>query len=189
MVAISNRHSALTGLLSGIAVLLGVVLVGTGSGQEGELGWPREIDDPRARILIYQPQVDSLVQNDLKARAALSVTTPGSEQPVFGAAWIESRISTDRDDRTVTILETKVPRVRFPDAMQQQQEALAAILVENISNQDITFLLDRLLTMLDLAEHQRQAVERLRHHASEDTVCRLPCDPRDDRRRAAARGC
>jgi len=59
----------------------------------------------------------------------------------------------------VTILETKVPRVWFPDATDEQQEALAAILVENISNQEITFSLDRVLTMLDLAEHQRQAVD------------------------------
>ena len=72
---------------------------------------------------------------------------------------MESRVSTDRDNRTVTILETKVPRVRFPDATDEQQEALAAILVENISNQEITFSLDRVLTMLDLAEHQRQAVD------------------------------
>jgi len=128
-------------------------------GRSRELGWPREIDDPRARILIYQPQVDSFLQNHLKSRAAISVTTPDAEQPVFGAIWMKSRVSTDRDNRTVTILETKVPRVRFPDATDEQQEALAAILVENISNQEITFSLDRVLTMLDLAEHQRQAVD------------------------------
>ena len=135
------------------------MLVGTASGQDDDLEWPREIDDPRARILIYQPQVDSFVQNDLTARAALSVTTPGSDQPVFGTAWMESRVSTDRDDRTVTILETKVPRVRFPDATEEQQATLAKILIENISDQIITFSLDRLLTMLDLADHERQAAD------------------------------
>ena len=99
------------------------------------------------------------MQNDLTARAALSVTTPGSDQPVFGTAWMESRVSTDRDDRTVTILETKVPRVRFPDATEEQQATLAKILIENISDQIITFSLDRLLTMLDLADHERQATD------------------------------
>ena len=146
-------------LLSGIGVLLGLVFVGTASGQDVDLGWPREIDDPRARILIYQPQVDSFVQNDLTARAALSVTTPGSDQPVFGTAWMESRVLTDRDDRTVTILETKVPRVRFPDATEEQQATLSKILIENLSDQSITFSLDRLLTMLDLADHERQAAD------------------------------
>ena len=99
------------------------------------------------------------MQNDLTARAALSVTTPGSDQPVFGTAWIESRVSTDRDDRTVTILETNVPRVRFPDATEEQHATLAKILIENISDQSITFSLDRLLTMLDLADHAGQAAD------------------------------
>ena len=123
------------------------------------MGWPREIEDPRARIVIYQPQVDSFVGNDLSARAAISVTLTGKTEPVFGAAWIESRVSTDRDDRTVTILETRVPQVRFPDATHEQEKELSDILVEKLSGRSLTFSLDRLLASLDLAEHERLEAE------------------------------
>ena len=136
-----------------------IVLCGNAFAQEDEMGWPREIEDPRARIVMYQPQVDSFVGNELTARAAISVTLTGKTQPVFGAAWLESRVDTDRDDRTVTILETRVPQVRFPDASDEQEKELSNILVEELRGRALTISLDRLLTSLDLAEHERLEAE------------------------------
>ena len=154
MSAIGQRPSAISSALLGATLLCGNAFA-----QEDEMGWPREIEDPRARIVIYQPQVDSFVGNDLSARAAISVTLTGKTEPVFGAAWIESRVSTDRDDRTVTILETRVPQVRFPDATHEQEKELSDILVEKLSGRSLTFSLDRLLASLDLAEHERLEAE------------------------------
>ena len=83
MSAIGQRPSAISSALLGATLLCGNAFA-----QEDEMGWPREIEDPRARIVIYQPQVDSFVGNDLSARAAISVTLTGKTEPVFGAAWI-----------------------------------------------------------------------------------------------------
>jgi len=145
-------------LRSTLVCAIGLALAATASAQDETLGWPREIDDARAKIVLYQPQIEALVEDRLTARAAVSVTEAGKTSPVFGAVWLESRIETDRDERTVTILETEVPQVRFPDASDEQQAALQQILVEDLSAQQLEFSLDRLLTALDLAEHERDAV-------------------------------
>ncbi len=144
------QPAAFRGIVLAITLATGVFA------QEDDLGWPREIDTPAARILVYQPQVDSFVQNDLTARAAVSVTLDGATTPVFGAVWFASRVATDRDNRIVTILETKVPQVRFPDATGDQEKTLTDILVENLNGQEMTISLDRLLALLDLAEHENR---------------------------------
>lgn len=127
--------------------------------EDEDIGWPREIERPEAGIVIYQPQVDTFIGDDLAARAAVSVTLTGKSTPVFGAVWIQARVDTDRDNRTVTILEIQVPQVRFPDATEAQEQQLAGILVEELSGRALTFSLDRLLTSLDVAEHERQRAD------------------------------
>jgi hypothetical protein len=118
-------------------------------------GWPREIDLPAGKIVIYQPQVDTFENNDLTARSAVSVTPAGKTEPVFGAVWFKTRLQTDRDTRMVSILELDVPQVRFPNATPEQEQELAGVLKEEIPKWDLSFSLDRLLTMLDLAEEGR----------------------------------
>ena len=61
--------------------------------------WPREIDTPEAKIVMYQPQLESFEGNRLTGRAAVAVTPRGRTEPVFGAVWIDARVSTDRDNR------------------------------------------------------------------------------------------
>jgi hypothetical protein len=73
-----------------------------------ETAWPLSIETPAGRIEIYQPQPESLKGDMLDARAAVSMLAPGSKNRVFGAIWMSARISTDRDDRTVTIRESRL---------------------------------------------------------------------------------
>ena len=78
------------GIRNSVFGALGAVLVaGSAFAQEvDDIGWPREIAHPQARIVLYQPQVDAFEGNDITARAALSVTPEGQTEPVVGAAWI-----------------------------------------------------------------------------------------------------
>ena len=46
--------------------------------------WPRTIENPQAKITLYQPQPESFTGDKLSARAAVSVTPP-SKDPIFGA--------------------------------------------------------------------------------------------------------
>ena len=103
------------GLLFAVMILAVAPLI-LAQTEEEEIGWPREIDHPEAKVIIYQPQLDSFKGNDLEARAAVSVTGKKSGVPVFGAAWFKARVEIDRDARFIHVLEIEVPRVRFPEA-------------------------------------------------------------------------
>src|SRR5690349_9998985 len=75
--------------------------------------WPLEIDRGDSRILLYQLQPEALTGDELSARAAVSLSRAKSAEPIFGAVWIDARIATDRDARTVTLLEVNVPSLKL----------------------------------------------------------------------------
>jgi len=76
--------------------------------------WPKEITTTGYRIVIYQPQPDSLTGNKLYTRAAVSVSS-NDERPVFGAIWVMAVISSDRETRDISLVNAKVLNVRFPN--------------------------------------------------------------------------
>ena len=121
--------------------------------------WPQEIYLNAGKVTIYQPQPETFKDDKLTARAAVAVTLTDNTEPVFGAVWIESRVSTDRDARTVTILDTKVPKVRFPNATQDQEKKLSAILEDDLPKTNLTFSLDRLVAGIQLADKEQLAVD------------------------------
>jgi hypothetical protein len=126
---------------------------------EEDLGWPREIEKEWGMVVIYQPQLDSVDGDDLAWRSAVSVTPAETGEPVFGAAWVNSRMETDMDNRIVTFREIQVPRVHFPDATSEQEQQLADLLVRELQSWDLEMSLDRLLAVMELAETQSQAAE------------------------------
>src|ERR1043165_9902425 len=101
--------------------LLGVSPLARGwPGQDLEgpdsLNWPKEIDAAEAKILVYQPQLESLKGNEMGARAAVSVRKAGSSDPVFGGLWFSARLLTDRDQRTATPMDVRITASRFPNS-------------------------------------------------------------------------
>ena len=147
-------------LLAAVSTIAVLVTCGAEAalGQETE-SWPREIDTDRGLVVMYQPQVDRLEGNILYARAAVSVTETGGSEPVFGAVWLECRIDTDLDLRLVELKEIRVPRVRFPDATPEQEQALIDLLTREMPTWEVDLSLDRLIALLDLAEKQTLAAE------------------------------
>jgi hypothetical protein len=138
-----------------VASACGVAL----AAQEPE--WPVEIESDGAKIVLYQPQPESFQNDKLSARAAVSVQRPGEAEPTFGAIWIESRVETDRDQRTATVLDITVPKVKFPNATPEQEAQLAKVLQTEVPKHTHTFSLDMLLTTLDDAEKRKTAVAGL----------------------------
>ncbi|MCK5411120.1 MAG: carbohydrate-binding family V/XII [Gemmatimonadota bacterium] len=130
--------------------------------QEEQGGWPRGIIVPEGEIMVYQPQPDSLAGDRVRARAAVAVTPTGSDEAAFGTVWFVSRLATDRDNRTAEVGETKVLRVGFPNATEEQKESLSRILEREIPNWELEISMDRLLTSLELAETRRLAAENLK---------------------------
>jgi hypothetical protein len=135
-------------------------LIAIPSFAEGK-NWPREISVPEAEIVIYQPQLESFSGDKLSSRAALSVTVKDATELVFGAAWFDCRVETDREARTVDLVDIKVSAVKFPDAREEHLEKLTAILEREIPIQELTIDLDELLAALDLVEREQAAAEDL----------------------------
>jgi hypothetical protein len=153
-----TRYARLT--LSVIIVM--TVLCTTGLAQVAEPHWPREIVVPQGKIVMYQPQLESFKANKLTARAAVSVTPKGQTEPIFGSVWIDARISTDRNARTVELLGVEIPEAKFPNADPDKVVKLTSILKEAIMKWDTTISLDRILTQLDLVVKEKTAAENLK---------------------------
>jgi hypothetical protein len=134
--------------------LVCVLILGTAGLVAADEEWPREIQTEKGLVVLYQPQIDSLDGDLLSGRSAVSIKSTGQDEPIFGAAWLEGRIETDYDTRTVTFSRVEVPRVRFQDASDEQQEELAALLTGEIPTWDLELSLDELMASLEIAEQQ-----------------------------------
>ena len=155
-----NRQRLLENRIAVLSLsLIFLLAVPAGAQDEPENEWPREIETAQGMVTVFQPQVDSLDGNVLKSRAAVMIRGTEATEPVFGAVWLESRISTDLDAREVIFEDLVVSRVRFPDATEEQEQNLIDLLMQEIPTWDIQLSVDRLIPMLDLAEKQLQAAE------------------------------
>jgi len=115
-------------------------------------GWPKKIEEGGATIVIYQPQIEALTSNTMESRAAVSITNEEFTSPIFGAMWFDCKISTDRDDRTVQLINIDVSAARFPEIEEEKIMLLSALLEEEVPNWEIEMSLDQLLADLDMEE-------------------------------------
>jgi len=118
--------------------------------QAAKSDWPKEIISGNIRIVIYQPQPDSLIGNKLYTRAAVSVAK-NNDQPVFGAVWAMAVISSDRETREISLLDLKILNVRFPNQdsiPKTKMNQFKELLETEIPKSHITTTMDELTTTL-----------------------------------------
>lgn len=128
---------------------------------EEEEEWPKQYQMPEAEVVIYQPQLESFTENKATARSAVSVKKSGTD-PVFGTMWFTARVDTDRGERLVTLLDIDITNVKFPNTPDPADiDAFSKIINDQIAKSEITISLDRLLTMLDLAETKKKESRNL----------------------------
>jgi hypothetical protein len=143
------------------AILAGILAVRVPAAFAQE--WPREIKAGKATIVMYQPQVESFEEDKLAARAAVMVKETDDAEPVFGAVWMDARVSTDRENRTVSLLDVKVTNVKFPQIEKEKAAKLAPILEREMPTWDLSISLDALLAELDLVQKEKASSERLKN--------------------------
>src|SRR5579864_5541892 len=95
--------------------------------------WPLVVESGSDQVVMYQPQLESLVGDTLTARAAVSVQQPGQQEPTFGVVWLQSRVATDRVARTMQILDVNITKSRFPDAPAADEQALTDALRQRLA--------------------------------------------------------
>jgi hypothetical protein len=147
-------HRTMKHILKIFPALLFLVCISVGYTQEEDTTteWPRILEGERGKVTIYQPQIETFANDKMDARAAISVTTPENPAPVFGAVWFECRMETDRDERTVSLLDATVAAAKFPEAKEENVQKLIDLLEEEIPKWDIVLSLDRLLADLEMDE-------------------------------------
>ena len=131
--------------------------------QELTPDWPREIEAPKAKVVIYQPQLENFTYNKLQARAAVSVTKEGEKDPKFGAIWVLARVSTDKNTRMVELLDVKITAVKFPNATKSDESRLSQFLEKEIPKWNLQLSLDRLISSLELADKKVSAETKLKN--------------------------
>ena len=79
-----------------------------------DIGWPREKTQNGARIVYYQPQIDSWKDyRTLDARMAIQVT-PAGGKTTPGVVSIQARTDANKETRTVVISNIKLTRHAIP---------------------------------------------------------------------------
>src|SRR5580658_3974413 len=119
--------------------------------------WPMHISSSAGDITVFQPQLDNFQDDQISARAAVSVAGTNQAQPVFGAIWLQSRVATDRVARTVQILGVTITRSRFPNVDPDMEKTLTVAIGQAIAANPPTLSLDQLLAMLQTVQQQQAA--------------------------------
>ncbi len=143
-----------------ICILISMTL----SAVSQEISWPRQIEADSVTIILYQPQLDSFKGNVMTGRLAISVSTTGKPEPVFGAMWISAQVSVDRDARLIDTGPIDVTRVHFPNTTEAQRAEIEKIVESEIPKWNITLSLDRVLADLEMAELEREQATDLNNN-------------------------
>jgi hypothetical protein len=115
-----------------------------------ETNWPKVLETEIGRIVIFQPQPESLKGDQLKARAAFSITTDKHPEPLFGALWSDARVSIDRDQRIVHLLDVTITNVKFPpNSDSSQYKTCKEIVEKEVPKWKLTLSLDALITSIE----------------------------------------
>ena len=123
--------------------------------------WPREILSQEETITIYQPQIESFQGNALSARAAISFLPNDQDEPVFGAVWLNCRVTTDRTSRIVKLEDVTVKQLRFPTGTDAETARISATLEKQMPRLELTFSLDLLLESLETAQKEKETAREL----------------------------
>lgn len=133
------------------------VFISTAQENYSELTWPREMTSTKNKVTLYQPQLEKFEGNDLEARMAISIKTKGDL--VFGAVWLKSIVSTDLEERTVTLENIKVSKINFPGLTDPEKiKSYSTILENELDSWNIVMSLDRLIaSMADIENNRSQS--------------------------------
>jgi hypothetical protein len=123
--------------------------------------WPRTIALGPGTVTIYAPQVDEFDEETIRFRAALAYREKQGSEPVFGAGWFESPVTTDRAAETVRPMGLEVSQVRFPSGTGDIRESLARTMDSESAAGNLDFSLDEIRSSLDRTAAESQALEQL----------------------------
>ena len=124
--------------------------------------WPRTVHDDAGDMLVYQPQVESLSDNQLKGRTAFSFTRAGKTEPTFGVFWFTCHVATDRDSDLVRVLDIAITQSRFPESTPEEQKHLESLLQQRVGQSPLIFSLEDVRASLAATEQEHKSAADLK---------------------------
>jgi hypothetical protein len=112
--------------LSTLAGLVVSLLVAGSAAFAQDLGWPRTIEQPSGKLVLFQPHVDSW-DSDMVWRQAFQLTPTGGPMRV-GAASFQGTSITNTETHIITISATQVTSTFFPGLDGHASAPLVALL-------------------------------------------------------------
>jgi len=109
--------------------------------------WPRDVSLSNAAVLVYQPQVNKWVDNQLDFRAAVAIKPTGAKEETFGVVFATARTEVDKVDRMVVFENLKITKSDFP-TLPDRGAQYAAELQTRFAADVKTISLDRLESSL-----------------------------------------
>jgi hypothetical protein len=129
--------------------------------------WPMEIDSNEVTIVVYQPQLESLDRNLLRARSAVSVEWPEKGIKDYAAIWFSARIDADKVTRIVKLTDLKITKLSYPNQEQDIKVAIAKIVKKEILSKNLTISVDRLVGMMNEIKRKTKGVQDIKHPVPE----------------------
>jgi len=130
--------------------------------------WPRKFSTDWAKVVVYQPEPDSIAGDHLYLRSAISIITKTSKSTAFGAIWMDAQLTGNKEKGICTVNSVKLLNVRFPaiDTLRPSELKRFDSLVEKeASGWKMEYSYDALKSSLDLT------------NASLETNLKLKNDP------------
>ena len=112
--------------------------------------WPRDVSLSNAAVLVYQPQVNKWVDNQLDFRAAVAIKPTGAKEETFGVVFATTRTEVDKVNRIVVFENLKITKSDFP-TLPDHGAQYAAELQTRFAADVKTIALDRLESSLAAA--------------------------------------
>ncbi len=125
--------------------------------------WPARIESGDTVITVYMPQIETFEGDMLTARAAVSISVPDLDAPVFGAVWFEAYALTDRGKRTVVLSDIGIIETRFPSVEGKRSDRYRELASSEIDDWEFLITLDDLEAALHYVDLQKGAVKGLRN--------------------------
>jgi len=157
---------------SSIAIMLLTFIAMTTLKAETLKNWPREIISASNKITIFQPEIESLTNDKMECRSAVIINTIGQKEDVYGAIWYNCRIATDRDERSVRLIDINIIANKFQGLDNDAIARMNSIIEREVPKWDMVMSLDELLNGLEINDQIQS--EQLNNAAPEILFATTP---------------
>jgi hypothetical protein len=116
-------------------------------------GWPRQYTDGNAKLVVYQPQIDTWKDfRQLEGRFAVALTPAKNGKPIYGSVSVKSDTLVDTDARVVALSNFTIDP-HYPSAKDEAEDKdLAALTSKLFPKEPPSVALDRVLAYVDTSQ-------------------------------------